>query len=187
MKIQYPATDFGVQSITSMYSLPFFFSTTIIDEFYHCTVASNPSLVRQPTTPLHRVDHHIALTVLIIDDNNPRFVEQQLWIWGLFSSPCKDLVRKHTVYRPHKHRRFRNRCHRNPCAKGIYSYLYETSFILSNMHWVLLVICPSSRVLYILDSLMKRVQNPVDTYYLLKLLDMYEKNTSTPYVWMFAE
>ncbi|CAH1413609.1 unnamed protein product [Lactuca virosa] len=73
---------------------------------------------------------------------------------------------------PHKHRRFRNRCHRNPCAKGIYSYLYETSFILSNMHWVLLVICPSSRVVYILDSLMKRVQNPVDTYYLLKLLYM---------------
>ncbi|CAH1452745.1 unnamed protein product [Lactuca virosa] len=41
------------------------------------------------------------------------------------------------------------------------------------------MIFPSSRVAYILDSMKKPMQNPVDTCYVLKLLDMafarYEK------------
>nr|KAJ0209180.1 hypothetical protein LSAT_V11C400222820 [Lactuca sativa] len=51
-------------------------------------------------------------------------------------------------------------------------YNYFIKWSLSFVHWVLLVICPSSRVTYILDSLMKPKQNPLDTCYLLKLLDM---------------
>nr|KAJ0204074.1 hypothetical protein LSAT_V11C500268780 [Lactuca sativa] len=60
-------------------------------------------------------------------------------------------------------------------------------------HWVLLVICPSNHIVYILDSLMKPIQNPVDNYYLLKLAQIstsgnrYEKNTSIPIVWKLTE
>ena len=51
------------------------------------------------------------------------------------------------------------------------------SFILiclkfTSAHWILLVICPSNRVVYILDSLMKDVQSPVDTYYLLNHVEL---------------
>nr|KAJ0189162.1 hypothetical protein LSAT_V11C800443420 [Lactuca sativa] len=42
---------------------------------------------------------------------------------------------------------------------------------ITSMHWVLLVICPSNHIVYILDSLMKPMKNPVDNYYLLKLLE----------------
>ncbi|KAL7612365.1 hypothetical protein Lser_V15G09295 [Lactuca serriola] len=60
-----------------------------------------------------------------------------------------------------------------------------------SMHWVLLVICPSNHIVYILDSLMKPMKNPVDNYYLLKLLEKaferYEKNTSIPIVWKLTE
>ncbi|CAH1454434.1 unnamed protein product [Lactuca virosa] len=62
---------------------------------------------------------------------------------------------------------------------------------LQNTHWVLLVICPSNHIVYILDSLMKPMKNPVDNYYLLKLLEKaferYEKNTSISIVWKLAE
>ncbi|CAI9276142.1 unnamed protein product [Lactuca saligna] len=62
---------------------------------------------------------------------------------------------------------------------------------LQNTHWVLLVICPSNHIVYILDSLMKPMKNPVDNYYLLQLLkkasEMYEKNTSIPIVWKLTE
>ncbi|CAH1413653.1 unnamed protein product [Lactuca virosa] len=62
---------------------------------------------------------------------------------------------------------------------------------LQNMHWVLLVICPSNHIVYILDSLMKPMKNLVDNYYLLKHLEKaferYEKNTSIPIVWKLTE
>ncbi|CAH1414314.1 unnamed protein product [Lactuca virosa] len=63
-----------------------------------------------------------------------------------------------------------------PCSMALgsdFEYSFDTVYL------VLLVICPSSRVTYILDSLMKPKKNPLDTCYLLKLLDMafarYEK------------
>nr|KAJ0224537.1 hypothetical protein LSAT_V11C100047740 [Lactuca sativa] len=62
---------------------------------------------------------------------------------------------------------------------------------ITSTHWVLLVICPSNHIVYILDSLMKPMKNPVDNYYLLQLLkkafEMYEKNTSIPIVWKLTE
>nr|KAJ0198042.1 hypothetical protein LSAT_V11C700381000 [Lactuca sativa] len=42
---------------------------------------------------------------------------------------------------------------------------------ITSTHWVLLVICPSNHIVHILDSLMKHTKNPVDNYYLLKLLE----------------
>nr|KAJ0192578.1 hypothetical protein LSAT_V11C800445420 [Lactuca sativa] len=59
-------------------------------------------------------------------------------------------------------------------------------------HWVLLVISFRNRVVYILDSLKDRIEKSADYHYLLKKhVDMafmrYEKNTSTPIGWIFAE
>nr|KAJ0199189.1 hypothetical protein LSAT_V11C600329920 [Lactuca sativa] len=78
----------------------------------------------------------------------------------------------------------------------INSNLFFCLFILkfqniTDTHWVLLVIFPSNHIVYILDSLIKSMQNLVDNYYLFKLLEMaferYEKSTSIPSVWKLTE
>ncbi|CAI9300520.1 unnamed protein product [Lactuca saligna] len=92
-------------------------------------------------------------------------------------------------------------CHKNP--EGVVSYLVDSIRLhhgklfliapyLQNKHWVLLVISLRNRVVYILDSLKDRIQKSADYHYLLKKhVDMafmrYEKNTSTPFGWIFAE
>ncbi|CAH1415850.1 unnamed protein product [Lactuca virosa] len=92
-------------------------------------------------------------------------------------------------------------CQKNP--KGVVSYLVNSIRLhhgklfliapyLQNKHWVLLVISLRNRIVYILDSLKDRIEKSADYHYLLKKhVDMafmrYEKDTSTPIGWIFAE
>nr|KAJ0188677.1 hypothetical protein LSAT_V11C900497040 [Lactuca sativa] len=68
-------------------------------------------------------------------------------------------------------------CQKYP--EGVASYLVDAMRLhhgklfliapyLQNKHWVLLVTCPRNRTVYVLDSLKKSVEKPVDTYCLLK-------------------
>ncbi|CAH1450038.1 unnamed protein product [Lactuca virosa] len=92
-------------------------------------------------------------------------------------------------------------CQKNP--EGVVSYLVDSIRLhhgklfliapyLQHKHWVLLVISLRNRVVYILDSLKNRIEKSADYHYLLKKhVDMafmrYEKDTSTPIGWIFAE
>ncbi|CAH1435928.1 unnamed protein product [Lactuca virosa] len=68
----------------------------------------------------------------------------------------------------------------------------DVSAAARGKHWVLLVISLRNRIVYILDSLKDRIEKSADYHYLLKKhVDMafmrYEKDTSTPIGWIFAE